>query len=188
LSVLCGVERALSVPAVARFVGQDFGGWLAALWAVRHGARSLTLTSSPADLVWIWPRIAALPGLRRLFYERFGGRLYLTRGCAPDVRSDFLATFLPGVQSERLPVYMRHTAEGISARALARLPNQLRRSGIPILCLWGDQDRFHPPPIAMWTAAQLSAALRWVSEGRHYAPFDRPEVYARELHTFWSNL
>jgi pimeloyl-ACP methyl ester carboxylesterase len=179
------LNQHLPDPADCHLVGQDFGGLLAAEWAARRGARTVTLTSSPADLIWLWPRLAALPGLRRLFYERFGGRLYLSRGCAPSVREDFLARFLPGVQQASLPTYMRHTAEGIPARRMATLPRRLRARNIPTMCLWGDADRFHPPAMARWTARQLRAELVWVQGGRHYAPFDRPEAYADALTAFW---
>ncbi|MEL6343696.1 MAG: alpha/beta hydrolase [Myxococcota bacterium] len=182
---LVWMDDVLPDPRGHHLVGQDFGGLLAALWAVRRGARSVTLTSSPADLLWLWPRIAALPVVRYPFYERFGGRLYLSRGCAPEVRERFVAQFMPGVQREGLSLYMRRTAEGISARALARLPGQLRRSRIPTLCLWGDADRFHPPPIARWTARRIGAEVRWVAGGRHYAPYDRPAAYAEQLQAFW---
>ena len=182
---LAWLDRHLPDPAGLHLVGQDFGGLLAALWAAARGARSLTLTSSPADLLWLWPRVGALPLARRLIYERFGGRLYLHRGCAPDVRAAFLDTFLPGVQRPDLSLYMRHTAEGLSTRLLVRLPARLRARRIPTLCLWGDQDRFHPPAVARWTAWELGAQVAWVSGGRHYAPFDRPEAYARALRAFW---
>ena len=179
------LDRHLPDPAGCHLVGQDFGGLLAAEWAARRGAHTVTLTSSPADLIWLWPRLAALPGLRKLFYERFGGRLYLSKGCTPAVREDFLALFLPGVQRQSLPLYMRHTAEGISARRMATLPARLRARGIPTMCLWGDADRFHPPAMARWTALQLRAELVWVPGGRHYAPFDQPAAYADALAAFW---
>ena len=53
--------------------------------------------------------------LHKLFYERYGGRLCLSRGCAPDRREEFVGRFLPGVELQALPAYMRHTAGGISA-------------------------------------------------------------------------
>lgn len=179
------MDTALPDPRGMHLVGQDFGGLLVAEWAARRGARSVTLTSSPADLLWIWPRVVALPGLRRLFYERYGGRLYLSRGCAPEVRDAFLARFLGGVERPELPAYMRRTAEGFSARGLASLPRRLRARGVPVLCLWGDADRFHPPVVARWTARRLRGELAWVPGGRHYAPFDRPEPYAEALQRFW---
>ena len=180
------MDATLPEPAGCHLVGQDFGGLLAAEWAARRGARSLTLTSSPADVLWLWPRVAALPGLRTLFYERYGGRLYLRRGCAPGNREDFVDRFLPGVERPELPLYMRHTAEGISARRMASLPLRLRRRRIPTLCLWGDTDRFHPPVVARWVAWELGAELAWVAGGRHYAPADQPERYAQALEAFWA--
>ena len=185
---LAWLDTHLPSPVDAHLVGQDFGGLLAAEWAIRRGARSVTLTSSPAGRLWLWPRLAALPGLRRLFYERYGGRLYLSRGCAPGGRAAFLQTFLPGVERSSLPLYMRRTAEGIPARGMSTLAKRLRQTGCPVLCLWGADDRFHPPAVARWTAWRLGAEMAWVPGGRHYAPFDEPGRYAAALQAFWATV
>jgi len=175
---------ALGLTGPLHLVGQDLGGLIAAEHAARAGAASLTLTSAPAGLLWLVPRLTATPPLHRYFYERHSGALYLRRGIQDAERSAFLAEFAHVPREPGLSAYMRQTALAFSARALWRLPARLR--GVRSLCLWGAADPFCPPITASWTARSLGADVVFLPGGRHYVPFGRPRAYAAALASFWA--
>ncbi len=175
---------ALGLAGPLHLVGQDYGGLLAAQHAAQHGAASLTLTSAPTGLLWLIPRLTALPGLHRYFYQHHGGSLYLHHGVCDGAREVFLERFGGVVQRPELSGFMRQTAQHLSSRTLWRLTGRLR--SVDTLCLWGAEDRFNPPGTARWTARRLGGRCVLVDGGRHYVPFGQPEAYAAALGERWA--
>jgi pimeloyl-ACP methyl ester carboxylesterase len=158
-------------------VGQDWGGVLAAVYASRFPVRSLTLTSTWLGWGWLGAQVTALPGLELLFYRAFGGAFWLSRGVTPARREAFLAEIplRPGLAEQ-----MRATARALPLRRLATLTVDA-----PVLCLWGDQDRFVPPAAGRRLAARFGGRFETVP-GRHFAPFDAPAAYANALIRSWA--
>jgi 2-hydroxymuconate-semialdehyde hydrolase len=171
-------ERA---PVVA---GHDLGGLLALELLVAGRARAASLTSAWAGLGWMGARITALPILERFFYRRYGGRLYIRRGAAPDRQAAALETFGPGLADPAVVPLMRDIARGLSPSPLARLSAQVRATRSPVRCIWGEDDPFIPPRAARWVARGLGAPLELLPGARHLAPFDRPDAMAAALLRF----
>jgi len=186
LDWLAEVLAAAGLPGDAlHLVGNDYGGLLAAAWAARFGARSLTLTSTATDLHWLPARITALPGLRTFFYRRFEGQLWLREGISPPRRADFLAHFGPlAAAHPGLAAQMEATALGLPLRRLARLPADLRAAAVPTLWLWGAEDRFLSASAARRMAGATDRVLV-LPEGRHFLPWDQPRAYAAAMRDHW---
>jgi len=180
------VLRAAGLPGDAlHLVGNDYGGLMAAAWAARFGARSLTLTSTATDLHWLPARITALPGLRGFFYRRFEGQLWLREGISPARRTDFLDHFGPlAAAHPSLAAQMEATALGLPLRRLARLPADLRAAAVPTLWLWGAKDRFLSPAAAGRMAGPTDRVVV-LPEGRHFLPWDQPQAYAAAMGDHW---
>lgn len=176
-------------------VGQDYGGLLAARMAVRHPdrVRSVTLISAAVGLGWAWARLGALPGPHLLFYRTFGGGLWHHQGVARARRAAFAEAFGHHRNDPTLPARMRTMARALCFRQLARLPDALGKTRVPLLTLWGTSDRFSPWPAALWMAHRHRrhgglARTVLIPGGRHYLPFDRPAQTARALDRFWDTV
>ena len=175
------VER----PVVA---GHDLGGLLGLMLAAEGLATGVTLTSSWAGLGWMGARVTALPVLERLFYRRYGGRLYIRRGSAPDRMHEAVATFGPALADPGVVPRMRSIAAAFEPAMLARLPARVRSSGTPVRCIWGRRDPFIPRPLVPVIAAQLGGRVVWLDGASHLAPFDRPGPMAEALLAFVRDL
>ncbi|MEC7949531.1 MAG: alpha/beta hydrolase [Myxococcota bacterium] len=184
LTQLLGMLR-VSDPVVA---GQDFGGLLALELLVRGTARAAALTSAWAGLGWMAARATALPGLERIFYRRYGGRLYISHGAAPDRQAAARATFGPALEDPRRVPQMRAIARGLSPYRLAPLAWKARRTGRPIRCIWGADDPFVPARASRLVGWQLGAAVDLIPGARHLAPFDRPDDFAAALLRFVESI
>ena len=186
LDWLAAAMATLKLRDPVHLVGQDLGGLLAAEHATRHGAASLTLTSAPAGLLWLVPRLTATPPLHRYFYQHHAGAIYLHHGINDGERSAFLALFEDIAGAEGLAEYMRQTALAFSGRALWSLPHRLR--GVKTQCLWGTDDTLCPPITARWTARRLRGRAIFIDGGRHYVPFGCPQAYAAGLAGLWDSV
>lgn len=162
------------VPPGAHLVGMDYGGLLAAQVAAGGGARSLTLLSTALSWGWLPSVVAAMPPLDRPFYRRHAGDLFLATGA----RRDALGPFGGGgrARADRMARVARSLPRGWLPAAALRLP---------VLCLWGAEDRFLPP----WMGRRLARALpdgRFEAlPGRHLLPWDAPAAVAARLEAFW---
>jgi len=176
-------------------VGQDYGGLLGARLAITRPehVRSLTLISAPVGLGWAWARLGALPGPHLLFYKAFGGGLWHHQGVRPARREAFASIFGAHRQDPTLPDRMRAMAQGICLRQLARTPQELRCSGVPLLLLQGTADRFVSWQSAVFRAARHRrggnfARTVLIAGGRHYLPFGRPKATALAIARFHQEL
>lgn len=160
-------------------VGHDYGGLLATHMATRLGAASLTLSSTALGPGWIPAKLMALPLAHRLFYRRYGGRLWLERAALPDHRAAWMDRFGPNLDAPGLADHMAWTARGIQVRGLAALVPALRRPAFPIRCIWGDQDRFYPLGRAL--AAALGARWSEIQDAAHAVPFEQPRAFTQAL-------
>lgn len=187
LDWLDGVLAAAGCRGGLHLVGMDYGGLLAAAWAARYGARSLTLTSTAVGLAWLPARVTAWPVLRGFFYRRYEGRLWLSQGVAPERREAFLAAFAPAAAATTdLSGLMEATARGLSLPFLLGLPAALQAARVPTLCLWGSEDRFLPPAQARRLAGALPGSrLQLLEGGRHFLPWELPGPYAAALRDHW---
>lgn len=155
-------------------IGHDLGGVVAAMAALRVRIKHLVLTGTALGPYWAPVRLTARAPLHRYFYQRYGGRRFLTGGVSPIHADDVLAAF-PGVPD-------------VSARmcALARQmrpPPGLARAvatRVPVSLVWGRTDRWYPAAVAQAVARGTGAAITWVPGG-HLCMWEEPEAYARAL-------
>ena len=166
--------------------GQDFGGLMAAELAARHGAPGLVLSSCPLSRLWTVHRLTALPPLHIFFYELAGGRVFLSEGVRPTRKAEFLRQQLPRLQADPyMTRRMRRIAQALRSGVLGSLRPRLKRIGLPVLFLWGREDRFAP----LWTAQRSARSWKQakvvaLDGGRHYAPFGVSEAYGDALVAF----
>ncbi len=178
LAWLDALVDALGLPAMPVVAGQDYGGLLALELAAAGRARAAVVTSAWAGLGWLGARATALPGLERLFYRRFGGRLYLARGAARPRREALVAALGPALDDPAVVPRMKAIAAGMAVADLRSLPDRVRRSGAPVHFVWGAADPFVPAPLAARAARRLGASFTALPGARHHAPWDRPEDWA----------
>lgn len=162
-----------AIPADAHLVGMDYGGWLVARVAATRGARSLVLVSAALGWGWLPSKLTAFPPVDRLFYRAFAGDLFLRTGASRDALGAF------GRGDRDRADRMRRLA-----RTMDRVP--AGRLRMPVLCLWGDRDRFMPP----WVGRRIAAAVpdgRFASlPGRHLLPWDEPAAVVGSLRAWWA--
>jgi pimeloyl-ACP methyl ester carboxylesterase len=158
--------RLFGLLGVAGFdlVGASLGGWMAAQFALTHGAllRRLVLVS-PAGLL-----SAQHP------YAAFGA-------LAPEERAGYLATdpafierFWPVPAGASLQALLEREAiaagrvlQGLVA-ADRMLRQRLRRLSLPVLVMWGELDRLLPAGLAgEWASLLPDARVEIVARGGH---------------------
>ncbi|MEE2750617.1 MAG: alpha/beta hydrolase [Myxococcota bacterium] len=154
-------------------VGHDLGGVLAAMLA----APGQQVVLSGTALGWYWAaiRFTAWPGLRTLFYRKYAGSRFLSRGCLPEHVDSLLAAF------ESTEVDWSTQMEGI-ARGMkppARLSQRLRHCDVHLV--WGRLDPWYPPVIARKIQRDTGARLHWLECG-HFAPWEDPVGFQQALH------
>lgn len=152
-------------------LGQDLGGVVAAMIALARPVRGVILTGTALGPYWAMVRATAAPPLRPFFYERFAGRRFLAGGVGPDARDRFVAEAEPDLA-------VVPDLAGRMARLAAEMrppPGLGRRLAIaaPVALVWGERDRWYPPPIARAVARACRAPLTWVEAG-HYAAWEAP--------------
>ena len=170
-----GGEHELPGWSELHLVGHEYGGLLAAAIAAERGAASLTLLSTTLRPAWLAARVAAWPGLHRIFYRRYGGVLYRDRAVAPADRPALAEAFpLPGTRA--FADQMRDTGRQLSASALLTLEGRLRRrlvrAPFPVRLIWGEDDQTFPPAVGRRLARTLpGASLTLIPGARHLAPW-----------------
>jgi len=155
-------------------VGHDLGGVVAAMAAAEVPVRALVLTGTALGPYWAAVRLSARAPLHRYFYERHGGRRFLTGAVSHGRAAEVLAAFPPVPD---LPARMRAIARAM------RPPTDLAarlRGRVPIHLVWGRADRWYPPPVARAVARGLGAEIAWV-EGGHLCMWEHPATYAAAI-------
>ncbi|WP_166355644.1 alpha/beta fold hydrolase [Phytoactinopolyspora limicola] len=105
------------------------------------------------------------------------------------------------MSTDTLDAYMSpwRGPDGVAAywRAVARydedmaapLVPRLKELTMPVLLLWGDQDRWFPPPKAQELAAAIPGAeLTFIPGAGHFSPEDNPGAFAAEILAFERTL
>ncbi|MDP2305376.1 MAG: alpha/beta hydrolase [Pseudomonadota bacterium] len=155
-------------------IGHDLGGVIAAMAALRVRVRRLVLTGTALGAYWAPVRLTARAPLHLYFYDRYGGRRFLTGGVAPARADDVLAAFPPVPDvSARMRAMAREMRPppGLARAAAAR---------VPVSLVWGRDDRWYPPWVARAVARGTGATITWVPGG-HLCMWEAPEAYARGL-------
>lgn len=155
-------------------VGHDLGGVVAAMAALDAPLRALVLTGTALGPYWAAVRATARAPLHRYFYERHGGRRFLTGAVSSARAAEVLAAFPPVPE---LSARMRAIAREM--RPPPRLAARLR-GRVPVHLVWGRSDRWYPPPVARAVARGLGAEITWVEEG-HLCMWEHPDAYAAAL-------
>lgn len=160
-----------------RLIGHEYGGLLAAELAARHGARSLTLLSTTLGPSWLWARVAAWPGLHRVFYRWHGGVRYRDHAVGPAHRAGLAQAFpLPGTRA--FADQMRATGRQFSAGHLRGLVGRLQARAVPTRLVWGTADRTFPLVVGRRLARALDAPLITIQGARHLGIWTHPEAFA----------
>lgn len=153
-------------------VGHDMGGVVAAMAAVRRPPRLVVLTGTALGPYWTAVRMTALPGVWRYFYAKHAGRKFVAGSVAAGRTAEALAAF-PGAD----PVQMREVARSMLPPAGL---GQALASVVAVRLLWGEADRWYPPPVARAVARATQAPLRFVAGG-HFAMWEHPAVFTAAL-------
>lgn len=172
----------------AHLVGQDYGGLLAMCVAARSPTppASLTLVSAPPSRVWGALRLTARRPLNLLLYRAFAGRLYLQSAVAADQARAFIQEFAEDPDMARR---MEGIARGLERQELAGLREALVQRDLPVLGVWGDDDRVFPERLARRAFAKMPRGTLTVLTGaRHGLPYDRADELVAELQRFIGQL
>ncbi|MCX6396953.1 MAG: alpha/beta fold hydrolase [Propionibacteriales bacterium] len=197
---MAGLLDAAGVSEPVHVMGNSLGGGVAMTLATDHPGRvaSLTLVNSVgfgsdaniSPLPMAYGALAALPGLRDYFgpKARAAGAetirdLFFDRSLATPAQfkhagllakqRDFRATFLGTAATLGAPVV------GIRAGWRRALLAKVATSGIPVLVVWGDDDRILPPHHLEAAAAALPRArTHMFVDAGHMPQVEKAEEFA----------
>lgn len=181
-----GVERAV-------VLGNDTGGALAQMMAVRHPERAAGLVLAgcdafehfPPPLLRPLPALAAVPGATAAVVRALAvpalladpGRLNLfsARGLGRELVEDLLAPARtePAVR-EDLRSFLRRVRLAELVEAARGLPALAGRAAV----VWGRRDRIFPPRDAQRLADVLGTTVTWLDDALTFVPVDRPDAVA----------
>lgn len=180
-----GVER-------AALVGHDIGGGVAmrlAALAPQRVTRICLMNSISYDS---WPDELMLqlghPATRRTLSARTATRLL-----ARALRRGFAASPAPGVIEALVAPYgtevgklsLIRNAVALDTNLTMEVAFRLPRLNLPVLMLWGQEDRFQPVRYAERLAWDIpDAHLVRIQKARHFVMFDRPDEVTAELVRF----
>lgn len=174
----------------AHLMGHSFGGLVGALAAVRQPERWRSLAlASPAGFT---PNPRSFPDLRMPYALKRAAVLWLTSGRRAE-RTLASVVRDPSALSISMKRVLRRSYR--SAREMLRLgpepwPDDLPRLvaslPIPVLGIWGQEDRTFPVEQAQRFAPQLRVSV--IAGADHLAPIEQPERFAEVLRAFFSGL
>ena len=154
-------------------VGHDLGGVLAAMLA--EPGQQVVLSGTALGWYWAAIRFTALPGFRVLFYRRYAGKRFLSRGCRPEHADSLLAAF----DSEGLGWSQQMESIARGMKPPSGLSERLRACDVHLI--WGRSDPWYPPLIARKIQRETGARLHWLECG-HFAPWEDPTGFQQALH------
>jgi pimeloyl-ACP methyl ester carboxylesterase len=182
-------------------VGNDSGGAIAQLVAVRSPERVRSLTLTNCDTHDNWPPEAFRPifdlaragGLteaaRALAADPVAARAALASGLEDpaalpeETVSSFLAPFGDPARAEALQAYVARMDSAVTVA----VRDDLARFDRPTLIVWGTADEFFDVRWAHWLADTIPGTVRCTElEGaKLFFPLERP-AFTEELRAFWS--
>jgi pimeloyl-ACP methyl ester carboxylesterase len=193
--------RMLDALGIERFavLGTDIGGAVAVHVAARAGKRvaGLVLSGAPVHRE-VWPTTPVLPLRPRGSGEAVLG-LLRTR---PQIARRVVGRALGARLSDReLDHYLGPLRSSEGSAALLRLVRAIDLAGVeeawravctaavPMLVLWGEQDRLRSPAYGRRLVAEAPGAV-WVpvANAGHLLPAERPERVAEEVAGFLAEL
>ncbi len=150
-------------------VGHDMGGVLVAMLA--SPGQTVVLSGTALGSYWTAIRWTTLPGLGHYFYDRHGGRRFLTKGCLPEHSGSLLEAF--GDHGPGWPGRMKRVARRM--KTPPGLPFRLRACAVRLA--WGRKDPWYPPLIARTIRRRTGGRIHWLDSG-HFAPWEDPAGFA----------
>lgn len=129
--------------------GVSMGGWVSATFAGRHPerVRSLILIDPAAETVSV-PRLMTIPLLGPLLWQVLvmPGRAAAQRTdlLEPDRFPDWEARYRPQMRFRGFGRALLSTSRALAAAPLDRVYGRVGELGIPVLLLWGTEDRTVP--------------------------------------------
>jgi pimeloyl-ACP methyl ester carboxylesterase len=192
----------------ADLVGNDTGGAIAQLVAVRAPGqvRSLTLTNCDTHDNWPPPAFASIVDLARagtlagglatlaghphLGRAALAGSLEHPEAVADEVISGFFAPFADPVRARVVQAYIA----GMDCGVTVAIRDDLARLHAPTLIVWGTSDEFFDVSWARWLAATIPGAAAvpgrtgviTLDGAKLLHPLERPGDLNRGLRELWS--
>ncbi|HEY7947593.1 MAG TPA: alpha/beta hydrolase [Acidimicrobiales bacterium] len=193
---------ALGLDAVD-LVGNDSGGAIAQLVAVRVPQRVRTLTLTNCDTHDNWPPAAFAPihdlavagaladALGAIAVDPAAARASLASGFEdPDVLSDeTVASFFgPFAASPARRQAVEGYVAGMDNRVTVAIRDDLARFDAPTLIVWGTADDFFDIAWARWLADTIPGTVRCVElpGAKLFFPAERADEFNAELRRFWT--
>jgi pimeloyl-ACP methyl ester carboxylesterase len=153
-------------------LGHDLGGVVAAM--VAKPGQTLVLSGTALGCYWWAIRGTAMPLLHRWFYQRYGGRRFLSQGSLPEHEESLLAAF--GDHGPGWSDRMRRIARAM--KPPAGLAQGLRACNVHLV--WGTRDPWYPAVVAHSVQRGTGGQLHWLPCG-HFAPWEDPEGFSHVL-------
>ena len=200
--MIVAVLDALGLDSVD-LVGNDSGGAIAQLVAVRVPGRIRSLTLTNCDTHDNWPPLAFAPirdlalagalaeALGAIAHDPATARAALASGFeSPDVLSDktIAGFFAPFAASPGRARAVQGYVVGMDNSVTVAIRDDLARFEAPTLIVWGTADDFFDVTWARWLADTIPGTVRCVElEGAKLLfPAERPEALNTELRSLWT--
>lgn len=184
-------------------VGNDTGGAIAQLIAVRIPERIRTLTLTNCDTHDNWPPAAFAPihemaeqgvlasALGMLASDPAAARAALATSfehpdqLPEDTIRGFFNAFSEPSRASAVQDYVRGMDHGVTVAIMGDLARLL----VPTLVVWGADDTFFDVSWASWLAKTIPGTVRRVEipGAKLFHPLERPEVLSGELRELWAN-
>jgi pimeloyl-ACP methyl ester carboxylesterase len=192
----------------ADLVGNDTGGAIAQLVAVRAPGRARSLTLTNCDTHDNWPPpafasivdraragtlaggLAMLAGHPHLGRAALAGSLEHPEAISDELISGFFAPFADPVRARMVQAYIA----GMDCAVTVAIRDDLARLHAPTLIVWGTGDEFFDVSWAHWLAATIPGAAAvpgrtgviTLDGAKLFHPLERPTDLSRGLRELWS--
>jgi pimeloyl-ACP methyl ester carboxylesterase len=179
----------LRIPAAA-IVGHDMGGGVALRLATlfRDRVTRLCLINSIAYDSWPIEWMCQRGHSAKRFAPSTATsllRFTLKKGFAAAPDRQLLDGLLAPYRTDVGKVSLIRNASALNTNLTMEITGLLPTITVPVLILWGQNDRLQPVKYAEWLARDIPhARLVRVPEARHFVMFDQPEVALREIRAF----